>query len=200
MDTEFVRSSMAAHMSAIRLTRSRRRWRGLRPLPAADSAGVIKLMPIQVRFPAMPAIARIRFGRGSLRQIFRCRWSLRINRPDGLALALSTHAAHIDRPQKWNFICRVGGHDRGRYRRSLRRSGPTRRSGFGRCGLRRHATRSVRRRNLRLPLCVPGDLRAVCLSSSERWVIRAVLLKRCAHPHMGLCISAIADAFLSVPC
>jgi hypothetical protein len=53
------------------------------------------------------------------------------NRPEGLALALSTHAAHIDRPQKWNFICRVGGHDvvttEGGNRICLACSGPTRR-------------------------------------------------------------------------
>jgi hypothetical protein len=56
------------------------------------------------------------------------------NRPEGLALALSTHAAHIDRPQKWNFICRVGGHDvvttEGGNRICLACSGPTRRYMF----------------------------------------------------------------------
>lgn len=55
------------------------RWRVLRPSP--DSAGAVKLMLINVRFPAMPAIARIQFIWQNCTQVLRHRLSIRINPP-----------------------------------------------------------------------------------------------------------------------
>ena len=55
---------------------------------AANPAGVLKLMASHARFLAELTIAGVRWIRQNGWQILRCRWSLRINRPESAIVIL----------------------------------------------------------------------------------------------------------------
>ena len=69
-----------------------------------NPAGVIKLMAINVLFLAMPAIARIRLIRHTLRQIFQYSISLRMNRPESATL-------FGNGVKRWRLLQRIAIHN-----------------------------------------------------------------------------------------
>ncbi len=71
---------------------------------ATNATTAIKLTTCQTRFLASLAIAGIRLIRQNWRQRFRCRWSLRMNRPELDVISFSLHSGDIDRPRKQHFM------------------------------------------------------------------------------------------------